>query len=396
MKKLVVVLVSIAAMINISDCFGQDSTWQRTFDFTAYNNYDLRNSSQNFISAFRAIDDGFYALVKPMKPVPQNISKAVFNFASIYLTMIWSHEMGHYFRAEQVGGHFYIHDFGIPIPYTTVELPDDISLTDEALFVTAGFEVNYLNIRTLQSQFVRQNGLWNPDLALSFANRLMYPIYTSLVVPINPEDPNVWVDPAGDPIFFVLPVFKNYTNKDIFMPDGSVNPELIKLYNQAAIFATFFQFADPQFYREVGAAFGKASKIRRPIFLIGDYNTGWTYGTLFNASPLGYELYMQNYLHINNRQYGLYLKYGRPFQNIGLGFSMNEILKFGDFYADVLAEIWQQDIFGSGASLEFSGKWKLSKHLGINFNLGYKTEGYVLGKQLNAGANLGAGITFYR
>jgi len=146
----------------------------------------------------------------------------------------------------------------------------------------------------------------------------------------------------------------------------------------------------------VGAAFGKASKIRRPIFLLGDYTNGWTYGTLFNASPLGYELYMQNYLHLNNRQYGLYLKYGRPYQNIGLGFSMNEILRFGNFYADVLAEIWQQDIFGSGASLEFSGKWKLSKHFGLNFNLGYKSEGYVLGKQLNAGANLGAGISIFR
>ena len=389
-------MITIAALLHATNCFGQDSTWQRTYDFSVYNNYDLRNSSRNFISAFRALDDGFYALVEPMKPVPQNISKGIFNFATIYLTMLWSHEMGHYIRAEQVGGHFYIHDFGIPVPYTTVELPEDISLTDEALFVTAGFEVNYLNIRTLQSQFVRQNGLWNPDLALSFANRLMYPIYTSLIVPIDPEDPNVWIETAGDPVHYILPVFENYSNNQVFMPDGTVNPELVKLYNQAAIFATFFQLTDPQFYREVGAAFGKASKIRRPIFLLGDYTTGWTYGTLFNASPLGYELYMQNYLHLNNRQYGLYLKYGRPYQNIGLGFSMNEILRFGNFYADVLAEIWQQDIFGSGASLEFSGKWKLSKHFGLNFNLGYKSEGYVLGKQLNAGANLGAGISIYR
>ena len=180
------------------------------------------------------------------------------------------------------------------------------------------------------------------------------------------------------------------------MSDGSVNPELVQLYNEAAIFASFFQLLDPQFYRDVGAAFGKTSKTRRPIFLISDFNNGWTYGTLFNASPLGYELYMQNYFHINNRQFGLYLKYGRPFQNIGLGVSMNNVLTFKAFQADVLAEIWQQDIFGSGASLELSGKWKLNKHLGLNFNLGYKTEGYVLGKQLNSGANLGAGISIYR
>ena len=123
---------------------------------------------------------------------------------------------------------------------------------------------------------------------------------------------------------------------------------------------------------------------------------GRTYGTLFNASPLGYELYMQNYIHLNNRQYGVYLKYGRPFKNIGLGFSMNDVLNFNNFKADVLAETWQQDLFGAGASLEFSGKLKLSKHFGLNFNLGYKSEGYVLGKQLNAGVNIGSGISFFR
>jgi hypothetical protein len=398
MKKLGVLIVTIASLINATDCFGQDSTWQRTYDFTAYNNYDLRNSSRNFISAFRAINDGYTSVVDAnMKPKGAAITKGALNFATIYLTMLWSHEMGHYIRAEQVGGHFNIHNFGLPVPYTTADLPEDISLVDEAIFVTAGFEVNYLNVRTLQAQFVGQNGLWNPDLALSFANRLMYPIYTTFIVPINPEDKNVWIETAGDPVHYILPVFKNYANNQVFLEDSTVvNPELVNLYNQATIFGSFFMLLDPQFYREVGAAFGKASKTRRPIFLIGDFNTGWTYGTLFNASPLGYELYLQNYIHINNNQFGLYLKYGRPFKNIGLGLSMNNVLNFPNFSADVLAEVWQQDIFGNGASLEFSGKWKLSKHFGFNFNLGYKSEGYVLGKQLNAGANLGIGLSIFR
>jgi hypothetical protein len=145
----------------------------------------------------------------------------------------------------------------------------------------------------------------------------------------------------------------------------------------------------------VGASFGSDTKVRRPIFLIGDYSNGWTYGTLFNASPLGYELYMQNYIHLNDQQYGLYIKYGRPFKNIGLGLSMNDVVEFNQFRTDFLLELWQQDIFGNGVSAELKGQWKMTDNLGLNFNIGYKTEGYVLGKQLNSGLNLGLGICIY-
>lgn len=377
-------------------CFGQDSLWQRTYEFGIYNNFDLRNSSRNAIGTFRVVNDGFNSLVtSKMKPKPGAITRGVFTFATTYLTMLWSHEFGHSLRAKQVGGAFNIHNFSLPVPYTTATLPADISLVDEAVFVTAGFEVNYLNVRTIQSQFIRQNGMWNEDLSLSFANRLMYTIYTTLIVPINPREKNVWIETAGDPVHYVLPVFENYADNRVFMPDSTVNPKLVSFYNQASIFATVFQLLDPQFYRETGAAFGKPTKTRRPVFLVGEHGNGWTYGTLFNASPLGYELYMQNYIHVNDRQYGVYLKYGRPFKNIGMGLSMNDIIDYRKFRADLLVEIWQQDLFGNGISAELSSQWRVSEMLGINLHTGYKTGGYVLGKQLDAGPTLGAGISFY-
>lgn len=390
------IVIAISLLIFSVNCFGQDSLWVRTYEFGVYNNYDLRNSSENAISTYRVLNDGFDSLVtSKMNPKVGAISKGVFDFATVFLTMLWSHEFGHSLRARQVGGKFNIHNFRLPVPYTTADLPADISLTNEALFSAAGFEVNYLNVRTLQSQFVRQNGLWNEDLSFSFANRLMYPIYTALITPIDPKEPNVWIETAGDPVHYILPVFKNYSNNQVFMSDGTVNPELVSLYNQAAFFASFFQLLDPQFYREVGAAFGKSSKIRRPIFMLGDYSNGWTYGTLFNASPLGYELYMQNYIHLKEKQYGLYVKYGRPFINNGLGLSMNDVINFTKFKSDFVLEFWQQDLFGNGVSAEFNGEWKVSELLGINFNLGYKTSGYLLGKQLESGLNIGAGICFY-
>lgn len=388
---LLIVLFSIALSVK-----GQDSLWQRKYEFAIYNNHDLRNSSLNIISAYRLINDGFDSLiVSRMGRTSGGITKGIFSFATTYLAMLWSHEFGHSIRANQVGGKFNIHNFGLPVPYTTADLPSDISLLDEAIFVTAGFEINYLNIRRIQSQFVRQNGIWNEDLSFSFANRLMYPIYTTLIVPIDPEEQNVWIETAGDPVHYILPVFKNYANNEVFLEDGSVNPQLVKLYNQASILAQVIHLLDPQFYREIGAAFGKSSKIRKPIFLIGDHKNGWTYGTLFNASPLGYEIYMQNYVHLNDKQYGLYLKYGRPFKNMGIGVSMNDLVKTEKIRSDILVEAWSQDIFGYGISVELNGVWKMNRTFGLNFNLGYKTKGYVLGKQLNRGFNVGTGICFY-
>ncbi len=388
-------LTALCIFIVISFVSSQDSLWNKTYDFNFYNNHDLRISSDNFISVHRFLNDEFNQFAESrLKKGVANVSKGVFSFATTYLTMLWSHEMGHYIRAKQVDGKFNIHNFGLPVPYTTADLPEDITLVNEAIFVTAGFEVNYLNVRKIQSQFISNNGAGNEDLALAFANRLMYPIYTTLIIPRDPSDPNVWIETAGDPVHYILPVFDNFSNGKIYMDDGSVNPDLVQFYNQASIFATFFNLLDPQFYRELGGAFGKSSKERRPIFLIGNHENGWTYGTSFNASPLGYELYMNNYIHIDDRQFGLYLKYGRPFKNNGVGIFMNDMVKLNNFILKAKAEFWQQDLFGNGGLLEIESKWLITKRLGINFILGYKSEGYALGKQLESGFNAGIGLSF--
>lgn len=397
MKKILTIVLLIFLISTGSEVVAQDSLWQRKYEFGMFNNYDLRNSSQNMISTHRLLNDGFDDLLASrMNPKTANITKGIFGFATTYLGMLWSHEFGHYIRAKQVGGTFNIHNFGLPIPYTTADLPTDISLPDEAIFVTAGFEVNYLNIRNIQSQFIRQNGIANTDLAFSFANRLMHPIYTTLIVPINAEDKEVWIETAGDPVHYILPVFKNYSDGQVFMQDSTVNPDLVRFYDQASLLAQLFPLLDPQFYREVMAAFGSSKKTRRPVFLFGDHSNGWTYGTLFNASPLGYELYLQNYIHLKDKQYGVYLKYGRPFKNIGLGLTMNNIVHTTNFQTDLIVDLWQQDIFGNGVSAEIVNRWRISDKFGLNVNLGYKTEGYVLGKQLKSGFNLGLGFCYYR
>lgn len=373
----------------------QDSSWVRTYEFGAYNQFDLRSSSSNAIATNRLLHDAFRKeITSNMDEKWGNITYGFFSFATTYLTMLWSHEFGHSLRARQADGEFRIHSIALPIPRTTMHLPASVSLVDEALSVTAGFEVNALNTRSIQSQFVAQNGIYNEDLAFSFANRLMYPLYTTVIVPTDPEDKDVWINTAGDPVHVALPVFKNYSSDMVFMPDSTVNPDLVSYYNQASIFGVLLNLLDINFYKEAGAAFGK-NKTRNPLFLIGDHHTGWTYGTLFNVSPLGYELYLNNYIHINGNQFSLYYKYGRPFKNNGIGLMWRNF--FQSEYGNLSARIdaWDQDIFSAGISGEILSEWKISDSFGLSVNAGYKTDGYVLGKQVSDGLNVGAGLVFY-
>ena len=370
-----------------------DPQEKTSYTFGIYSNHDLRNSSTNMMSIHRMGHDAFDTYLRPaMSEKLGNIAFNVFSFSATYMSLVWSHEFGHSLRADQVGGHFNIHDAGLPIPYTTMTLPDSINLVDESLSVTAGFEVNNLNTRSTQREFIRNNGMRNVDLAFAFANRLMFPLYTTVIVPIDPEDPDVWINTAGDPVHVVLPVFKNYADGQVFMDDGTVNPDLVDFYGQAAMLGTYFNLLDPQFYKEAAASFGKADVDRQPVWLIGDEETGWTYGTLFNVSPLGYELYMNNYINYGGKQWSVYFKTGRPFKNNGVGLVWNEIISAGKMSMDATLEAWDQDIFGSGFAAEVETVMGINERMGLVINTGYKTEGYVLGKQVPAGLNLGLGV----
>ncbi|MFK7924732.1 MAG: hypothetical protein AB8H47_22430, partial [Bacteroidia bacterium] len=180
MKTVFSMLVFLVFLLETTPIQAQDSTLSRKYQIGLYNQFDLRNSSTNAISVHRMLHDGFRKGLKPkLNDKLGNLTYGLFSFSTTYLTMLWSHEFGHKLRAAQVGGQFKIHNVALPFPYTTMHLPGDIGLVDESLTVTGGFEVNYLQVRALQSDFVRQNGIYNADLSLAFANRLMYPLYAS-------------------------------------------------------------------------------------------------------------------------------------------------------------------------------------------------------------------------
>jgi hypothetical protein len=104
---------------------------------------------------------------------------------------------------------------------------------------------------------------------------------------------------------------------------------------------------------------------------------------------------MNNYIHVKGNMFSAYLKYGNPFKNRGIGIGWQDIFKQSKVRFSAFVDLWDQDIFGSGASGEVTANYRIMDRFGINLNLGYKTEGYVLGKQTNAGPNLGLGLIYY-
>jgi len=360
-----------------------DSTFHRYYEIGIAPSHDLNNVSRNSLTTFKVVQDIFSRGIQPKLPEKVgNILGGVWSFSFTYLFMIWPHEFGHSMRANQVGGQFKIHNVALPFPYTTMHLPDEASFQDRALSVIGGFEINYLTSRRIQDDFYEYNGLYNDELGLAFVHKMMYPIYVSLVVPQDPNKQETWINTAGDPVHYIMPVWQMYSNDEIFLPDSTVNPGLVDFYGQSALLATFLNLLDPAFYKQAGAAFGKVTDGKRPWYLIGNEHNGWSYGTMFNTSILGYEVFLNNYLKLNDRLYILRLKTGRPYKNNSITVSSPDIYKSENIKLGALMEIWDQDIFGLGFMIHTDFSYSLNKKIDLNFQLGYKTKGYTIGRSV--------------
>ena len=381
--KYIIVLCGIS--LNTAAQENVDSTYHRYYEIGIAPSYDLHNVSRNGLTTFKVMQDVYSKGIQPKLPEKLgNMLGGVWSFSFTYLSMIWPHEFGHSMRAHQVGGHFNIHNIALPIPYTTMDLPDDVSFQSRALSVIGGFEINYLSSRSIQDDFYEYNGLYNDELGLAFVHKMMYPIYVSLIVPQNPEKADTWIKTAGDPVHYIMPVWQSYSNDEVFLSDGTVHPGLVDFYGQSALLATFFNLLDPAFYKQASAAFGKPTDGKRPWYLIGNEHTGWSYGTMFNTSILGYEVFLNNYLKLNDRLFIVRLKTGRPFKNNSLTISSPNIYTSEKIKLGALAEVWDQDIFGMGGMVYSDISYSISDKIDINLQFGYKTEGYTIGRTVES------------
>jgi hypothetical protein len=379
---------SLAAQNNLNDTLNTESiNIYRDYQLIIAPDHDLYNASVNSRTAGKFLHDVFSKGIGPKikNNTLKNISEGIWSFTSIYTSMIWAHEFGHMLRAKQVGGNFTIERLSFPIIFGHMDLPPNHSLEDNALSVAGGFEVNYLTVRDIQLDLFRHNSLYNDELSLAFAHRLLYPIYFTVIAPVDPERPNTWNNTMGDPVHWIKPVWERSGN-EIFQSDGSVNPELVSFYKRSALASVLWNLVDMNFYSEAVAAFSSIEEAKEAKYLIGDEVNGWGYGTNFNTSVLGAELYLTNYLRLKEQLYSIKLIYGFPFQNNGIGLGAYDVLKRDNkFNVDINLDVWDQVYYDMGFALSTNMKYRVGNHIEVILQSGYKTEGYLIGRKLQSG-----------
>ncbi|MFN6943940.1 MAG: hypothetical protein ACK4ND_03265 [Cytophagaceae bacterium] len=390
-------LLLAAILLFISSfSFGQDpvsesekidsSSVYRDYHILIAPDYDIYNASTNLRTGGKLLHDAFNRGIGPKikNKTIRNVSEGIWSFASIFSSMIWSHEFGHMLRARQVGGSFHIKRYSFPVIHGRMELPYDHSLEDNALTIVGGFEANYLTVKDIQMDLYRYDKLYNDELSLSFAHRIMFPIYFTLIAPVDPELPETWVNTMGDPVHWIKPVWKR-SGREVFQPDGTVNPDLVRFYKRSALMSLFWNFADLNFYREVGASFSGSLGSRSASYIIGDNTNGWGYGTYFNTSIVGAEMNLTNYFRYKKRLYTLSGRYGFPFQNYGIGVGAYQIMNTKKYNVDLNLEMWSQEYYGNGFAMTTNVNYNFYKHFDLLVQAGYKTEGYLIGRILGRG-----------
>ncbi|MBN2051776.1 MAG: hypothetical protein JW760_15095 [Spirochaetales bacterium] len=337
-------------------------------------------------------DAWFKGIGRNMKDPFREILGTTWQIWWTFMTTIWPHEFGHWVRAREIGGEFVFESFGIPWPDARMDLPEDCDLLSETLTSVGGFEINVLMRRAVVQDFYREGYAFFDQLTHSFIQGIYFPAYAFIVAPaiaggIDPRDPETWINTMGDPVESAQLVYRNYTKRPSLTDAQTVDPQLVSWYWEYTLLGLAWLLADPLFYTSLKAFSSDVDnlygKIDAPMIDFGRFR--WMAGTLFNPGPLGYELYLYSHLLLDNRYYGLYLKYGRPFLNLGIGLQVPEILSAPGIRAGFSIDYWYEEPLGHGMKAGFTGEVDVSPRLSLGIDGGWKTRGYLLGYPLDEG-----------
>ena len=315
---------------------------------------------------------------------------------SFFFTM-WPHDGGHWTRAQQVGGDFVIREFGFPFPTAEMRLPEVLDQKDETLTSIGGHEINYLMRQQIHMDYYDHQYIYADELIHALVQDVFFPFYAFVIAYADPTNPSVWTDTRGDPVEYTLSVFKTYTGRPPIRKDGSVDPELIDQYRESAYLSVLWPLLNPMFYRSI-KAFGVDMKqdhgLMTAPWMLGNDRFAWAWGTHFNPSPLGYELYLTNYFRFQGKLYTLSLKTGRPYKNYGIGIQIPRLFEKGKFHLGLTVDVWDQDIFGQGGSVVIDAQYQPHKGFGMILKGGWKSDGYLVGRRVDKSTLLLAGCSY--
>ncbi len=299
---------------------------------------------------------------------------------------MWPHDGGHWVRAQQIGGDFVISKFGYPFPKAEMRLPDQLPQKYQTLTSIGGHEINFLMRQQIHMDYYQNQYIFADELQFAFVQDIFFPFYALIIAHRNPTKETTWTDTWGDPVEYSLSVFKSYTGKEPVRPDGSVDPELIRQYRTNAWLSLTWPLLNPMFYRSLksfGADLKQDHGLMASPWMLGNDRFAWSWGTHFNPSPLGYELHFINYFRYLGKLYAVSLKTGGPFKNNGAGIHIPQLFVAGKLQLGVVADIWDQDIFGRGGSVMLDARYQPIRGFGLIFRGSWKSDGYMVGRRVD-------------
>lgn len=371
---------------------------QREYAFTIPSGHELDAIAVNSMGLNRAVQDVYTRGIAPAigNETARHWLGEGWDVFWTYMFIIWPHEMGHWTRGKQGTGDFIIHNYSLPIPYTTVELADNATLEDEIVISIGGFEINSLMARQTAVEYYQKHYSYADTLINSLMHKMFFSFYSFVVIPQDPTKARTWEYTGGDPVHFVLPTYKRYSGRPAVKSDGSVDKELVALYREATTLSLLWNLLDPFFYQSASAFSDKdrLQPARARPWVLGDYQLGWTYGTLFNPSPLGYELYFNNYIYLADRLYVAWMKYGRPFKNNAFGLHIPQLYRWHKLSLGAQLEVWEQDLYGIGGAFASTVHYDLSRQWSLSVKGQWKDRGYQLGERLQQSGSAYLGFSY--
>lgn len=317
-------------------------------------------------------------------------------FWSFMFTM-WPHDGGHWSRANQVGGNFVITEFGFPFPVAEMRLPENLGQNEETLTSIGGHEINFLMREQTHDSYYENQYVYADELIHAFVQDMFFPLYTFVIAYANPKEPSVWLDTKGDPVEYTLSVYKNYTDRPPVRNDGTVDPTLVKQYRESSYLGIIWPLLNPMFYQSLKAFnmdIRDNSGLMKAPWMLHLNKISWSWGTHFQPSPLGYELHLNNYFLYRDKLFIAKLRSGRPYKNTGIGISCPKIYEKEEFSFGVDVDYWDQDIYGSGYNTQINAMYEPKNGLGIIIKTGYKSEGYLVGRNIDKSWLVLAGVAY--